>query len=148
MLCDSDNIFPELRINISKVLNVLCPQTPMDISEIRWLSVWCPRFTVNFAEIFIPHDPKVPRRYPIYSIYIIYNIYARPQGAPQILPGQVPKSGGPGHARHTPVQPSPGTHNLLSTLSTQYLQYIPHLVRTDKYFVSFSTCNPNTFLIG
>ena len=35
----------------------------MDISEIRWLSVWCPRFTVNFAEIFIPHDPKVPRRY-------------------------------------------------------------------------------------
>ena len=23
-----------------------------------------------------------------------------------------------------------------------------HLVRTDKYFVSFSTCNPNTFLIG
>ena len=34
----------------------------MDISEIRWLSVWCTRFTVNFAEIFIPHDPKVPRR--------------------------------------------------------------------------------------
>ena len=39
-----------------------CLQTPMDISEIRWLSVWCTRFTVNFAEIFIPHDPKVPRR--------------------------------------------------------------------------------------
>lgn len=34
----------------------------MDISEIRWLSVWCTRFTVNFGEIFIPHDPKVPRR--------------------------------------------------------------------------------------
>ena len=35
----------------------------MDISEIKWLSIWCPRFTVNFADIFIPHDPKVPRRY-------------------------------------------------------------------------------------
>ena len=34
----------------------------MDISEIRWLSVWCTRCPVNFAEIFIPHDPKVPRR--------------------------------------------------------------------------------------
>ena len=67
MLCDSDNVFPELRINISKVLTLTqskhVVQTPMDISEIRWLSVWCPRFTVNFAEIFIPHDPKVPRRY-------------------------------------------------------------------------------------
>ena len=26
--------------------------------------------------------------------------------------------------------------------------YCTHLVRTDKYFVPFSTCNPNTFLIG
>ena len=33
----------------------------MDISEIKWLSVWCTRFTVNFGEIFIPHDPAVPR---------------------------------------------------------------------------------------
>ena len=35
----------------------------MDISEIKWLSIWCPRFTVNFADIFIPLDPKVPRQY-------------------------------------------------------------------------------------
>ena len=42
----------------------------MDISEIRWLSVWCPRFTVNFAEIFIPHDPKVPTIY--YLQYLHY----------------------------------------------------------------------------
>jgi len=34
---------------------------PMDVSEIRWLSIWCTRFTVNFAEIFLPEDPKVPR---------------------------------------------------------------------------------------
>ena len=27
-------------------------------------------------------------------------------------------------------------------------EWYAHLVRTDKYFVSFSTCNPNTFLIG
>lgn len=34
---------------------------PLDISEIKWLSIWCTRFTVNLAEIFLPDDPKVPR---------------------------------------------------------------------------------------
>ena len=38
-------------------------QNLIDISDIKWLSVWCTRFTVNFAEIFIPPDPKVPRRF-------------------------------------------------------------------------------------
>jgi len=57
-----------LAIKAMKGENILLPLpqgrfqgTPMDISEIRWLSIWCTRFTVNFAEIFMPNDPKVPR---------------------------------------------------------------------------------------
>ncbi|XP_039308067.1 protein Skeletor, isoforms B/C isoform X2 [Solenopsis invicta] len=31
------------------------------IRDIRWLSVWCRRFTVDFGDVFIPPDLKVPK---------------------------------------------------------------------------------------
>ncbi|XP_021913275.1 protein Skeletor, isoforms B/C [Zootermopsis nevadensis] len=31
------------------------------IRDIRWLSVWCRRFTVNFGDIFIPNNLEVPK---------------------------------------------------------------------------------------
>ncbi|XP_063228586.1 protein Skeletor, isoforms B/C isoform X2 [Bacillus rossius redtenbacheri] len=31
------------------------------IRDIRWLSVWCRRFTVNFGEVFVPPGLEVPR---------------------------------------------------------------------------------------
>lgn len=31
------------------------------IRDIRWLSVWCRRFTVDFGEVFIPPDLEVPK---------------------------------------------------------------------------------------
>ncbi|KAI5706345.1 hypothetical protein M8J75_007174 [Diaphorina citri] len=33
----------------------------MRIKDIKWLSVWCRRFTVNFGDIFIPPNLDVPR---------------------------------------------------------------------------------------
>nr|XP_018906629.1 PREDICTED: protein Skeletor, isoforms B/C-like [Bemisia tabaci] len=32
------------------------------VKDIKWLSVWCRRFTVNFGEVFIPEDLEPPRR--------------------------------------------------------------------------------------
>ncbi|XP_029156481.1 protein Skeletor, isoforms B/C isoform X2 [Nylanderia fulva] len=31
------------------------------IRDIKWLSVWCRRFTVDFGDVFIPYDLKVPK---------------------------------------------------------------------------------------
>ncbi|XP_077261427.1 protein Skeletor, isoforms B/C isoform X2 [Temnothorax americanus] len=31
------------------------------IRDIKWLSVWCRRFTVDFGDVFIPSDLKVPK---------------------------------------------------------------------------------------
>ncbi|XP_043267996.1 protein Skeletor, isoforms B/C [Venturia canescens] len=31
------------------------------IRDIKWLSVWCRRFTVNFGEVFIPENLEVPK---------------------------------------------------------------------------------------
>ncbi|XP_014468058.1 PREDICTED: protein Skeletor, isoforms B/C isoform X2 [Dinoponera quadriceps] len=31
------------------------------IRDIKWLSVWCRRFTVDFGDVYIPHDLKVPK---------------------------------------------------------------------------------------
>ncbi|PNF16538.1 hypothetical protein B7P43_G07206 [Cryptotermes secundus] len=31
------------------------------IRDIRWLSVWCRRFTVNFGDVFIPNNLEVPK---------------------------------------------------------------------------------------
>lgn len=33
----------------------------MKLKDIRWLSVWCRRFTVNFGDVFIPKDLEPPR---------------------------------------------------------------------------------------
>ena len=77
----------------------------MDISEIRWLSVWCPRFTVNFAEIFIPHDPKVPRRYFLDKF---------PRAGDQATLDTL---------RSNPVQVPHYLHTIY-TLSTHYLDYL------------------------
>nr|XP_022918431.1 protein Skeletor, isoforms B/C isoform X1 [Onthophagus taurus] len=31
------------------------------IKDIKWLSVWCRRFTINFGEVFIPQDLDIPK---------------------------------------------------------------------------------------
>ncbi|XP_011136070.1 protein Skeletor, isoforms B/C isoform X2 [Harpegnathos saltator] len=31
------------------------------IRDIKWLSVWCRRFTVDFGDVYIPYDLKVPK---------------------------------------------------------------------------------------
>jgi len=83
-----------LAITQTKGENILLPLpqgrfqgTPMDISEIKWLSIWCTRFTVNFAEIFVPNDPKVPRRLFLEKFPKVYqtNLYELRSDAVQIL---------------------------------------------------------------
>ncbi|XP_023345279.1 protein Skeletor, isoforms B/C [Eurytemora carolleeae] len=62
-----------------KGVNILLPLPPrrttgipMDITEIKWLSVWCTRFTVNFAHIFLPTDPRIPRRMHVHAFLRLF----------------------------------------------------------------------------
>ena len=51
-------------------------------------------------------------------------------------------------SREVSRAPRSGTATSQNTQSVSFLKYIARLVRTDKSFVSFSTCNPNLVLIG
>ena len=31
------------------------------VRDIKWLSIWCQRFTVNYGEVYVPADVEVPR---------------------------------------------------------------------------------------
>ena len=31
------------------------------VTDIRWLSVWCTRFTVNYGEVYFPNNVPVPK---------------------------------------------------------------------------------------
>lgn len=43
-------------------VNVLLPLPgQLKVTDIKWLSVWCRRFTVNFAEVSFPNDLQVPK---------------------------------------------------------------------------------------
>ena len=33
----------------------------LKVTEIRWLSIWCRRFTVNYGEVYIPPDLQIPK---------------------------------------------------------------------------------------
>ena len=32
------------------------------VSDIRWLSIWCIRFTVNYGEVYMPKDLQIPAK--------------------------------------------------------------------------------------
>ena len=34
----------------------------LKVSDIRWLSIWCMRFTVNYAHVIIPADLESPKK--------------------------------------------------------------------------------------
>ena len=34
----------------------------LKIRDIKWLSVWCKRFTVNYGEIYIPKNLEIPEK--------------------------------------------------------------------------------------
>ena len=33
----------------------------MKIRDVRWLSIWCRRFTVNYGDVYVPRDIQIPR---------------------------------------------------------------------------------------
>ena len=33
----------------------------LKVADIRWLAVWCQRFTVNYGEVYIPKDVDIPK---------------------------------------------------------------------------------------
>ena len=45
----------------------------LKIRDIKWLSIWCKRFTVNYGEVYIPKVLEIPEKL---VSYITFNIYA------------------------------------------------------------------------
>ena len=41
----------------------------LKVRDINWLSVWCMRFTVNYGEVYIPKDLKIPEKVVISLIF-------------------------------------------------------------------------------
>ena len=33
----------------------------MKMRDVRWLSIWCRRFTVNYGDVYVPQDIQIPR---------------------------------------------------------------------------------------
>ena len=33
----------------------------MKMRDVRWLSIWCRRFTVNYGDLYMPQDIQIPR---------------------------------------------------------------------------------------
>ena len=33
----------------------------MKMRDVRWLSIWCRRFTVNYGDVYLPHGIQIPR---------------------------------------------------------------------------------------
>ncbi len=52
---------PSLKRMKNKDILLTLPGT-MKIRDIKWLAVWCMRFTVNYGEIYIPEDLKIPEK--------------------------------------------------------------------------------------
>ena len=33
----------------------------MKMRDVRWLSIWCRRFTVNYGDVYLPRGIQIPR---------------------------------------------------------------------------------------
>ncbi|KAK7602289.1 hypothetical protein V9T40_009730 [Parthenolecanium corni] len=51
---------PELKFHNGSRIILKLPDGKK-LKDVTWLSVWCPRFTLNFGEIFIPGDLEPPK---------------------------------------------------------------------------------------
>ena len=52
---------PKLKRMKNKDILLTLPGT-LKIRDIKWLSVWCKRFTVNYGEIYIPKNLDIPEK--------------------------------------------------------------------------------------
>ena len=52
---------PKLKKMKNKDILLTLPGT-LKVRDINWLSVWCMRFTVNYGEVYIPKDLKIPEK--------------------------------------------------------------------------------------
>ena len=52
---------PKLKRMKNKDILLTLPGT-LKIRDIKWLSVWCKRFTVNYGEIYIPKNLEIPEK--------------------------------------------------------------------------------------
>ena len=52
---------PSLKKMKNKDILLTLPGT-LKVRDINWLSVWCMRFTVNYGEVYIPKDVKIPEK--------------------------------------------------------------------------------------
>ena len=52
---------PSLKKMKNKDILLTLPGT-LKVRDINWLSVWCMRFTVNYGEVYIPKDLKIPEK--------------------------------------------------------------------------------------
>ena len=57
---------PSLKKMKNKDILLTLPGT-LKVRDINWLSVWCMRFTVNYGEVYIPKDLKIPEK--VVSLY-------------------------------------------------------------------------------
>jgi len=54
-----DESAPVLKAASNEAVTLILPEG-MKVSDLKWLSVWCRRFTVDFGNVMFPADLKIP----------------------------------------------------------------------------------------
>ena len=52
---------PSLKKMKNKDVLLTLPGT-LKVRDIKWLSIWCKRFTVNYGEVYIPKSLEIPEK--------------------------------------------------------------------------------------
>jgi len=99
-----DQSAPILKGAAKEQITLRLPEN-MKVGDIKWLSVWCRKFSVDFGNLIIPTDLNLPKSQPTdlpAPLAPVDNSVAEPEPEPESEPEPEPEHDGHDHAHAEP----------------------------------------------